>query len=230
MKNDEQDRGSIDDATPEEWDRASAAVRAGVEENAPQAGEDALTAIERQALVALVECASFAFHVADDGEDDGSDTIKVPRSTMLDLEAALDKLDDLPDDRPGCTMGPSGRAEWALRRLFGGTTVMGQENGMVEVCKHDADAYCRILHVLGMEEEGDAVAEVERLVRDGEDARPVGKLVVSGPLHEWHPESAAFDMPSGTHPLYATPQPAAQAVLEDSLRVHWPNGTRMTAQ
>jgi len=30
--------------------------------------------------------------------------------------------------------------------------------------KADADAHCRILKALGMEEEGDAVAEVERLL------------------------------------------------------------------
>jgi hypothetical protein len=34
---------------------------------------------------------------------------------------------------------------------------------MVEVCREDANNYCRILRVLGMEEEGDAVAEVKRL-------------------------------------------------------------------
>lgn len=91
-----------------------------------QAG-DTISVNERTALTALVECASWAFHAADDGEDDGTDTIKVPRHTMQELDAALDKMDTLPDDMPGCTMGPSGRAEWALRRFFSGTTIMGQE-------------------------------------------------------------------------------------------------------
>ena len=36
--------------------------------------------------------------------------------------------------------------------------------GMVSVARHDANNYCRILSALGMEEEGDPVAEVERLV------------------------------------------------------------------
>lgn len=32
--------------------------------------------------------------------------------------AALDALDELPDDKPGEALGPAGRAEWALRRLL----------------------------------------------------------------------------------------------------------------
>ena len=88
---------------------------------------DELSKDERAAIEALIECASWAFHVADDGEDDGSGTVKVPLSTMKELDAALDKMELLPDDRPGYTMGPSSRAEWALRRFFGGTTIMGYE-------------------------------------------------------------------------------------------------------
>ncbi|MDH0740175.1 hypothetical protein [Achromobacter spanius] len=91
-----------------------------------QAG-NTLSTNEQTAITALVDCAAWAFHAADDGEDDGTDTIKVPRHAMPKLEAALYKMDTLPDDKPGCTMGPSGRAEWALRRFFGGTTIMGQE-------------------------------------------------------------------------------------------------------
>ena len=36
----------------------------------------------------------------------------------------------------------------------------------VSVCKTDANNYCRILTALGMEEEGDPVAEVERLITE----------------------------------------------------------------
>ena len=35
---------------------------------------------------------------------------------------------------------------------------------MIEVAKHDANNYCRVLQALGMEEEGDPVAEINRLV------------------------------------------------------------------
>ena len=35
--------------------------------------------------------------------------------------------------------------------------------GMVEVTQRDANNYCRVLTALGMEEEGDPVAEIERL-------------------------------------------------------------------
>lgn len=41
-----------------------------------------------------------------------------------------------------------------------GITAVG---GMVSVCKEDANRYCEILTLLGMEEEGDPVAEVQRL-------------------------------------------------------------------
>lgn len=41
-----------------------------------------------------------------------------------------------------------------------GITAVG---GMVSVCKEDANRYCEILAMLGMEEEGDPVAEVQRL-------------------------------------------------------------------
>lgn len=34
---------------------------------------------------------------------------------------------------------------------------------MTEVTKHDANNYCLVLRALGMEEEGDPVAEIERL-------------------------------------------------------------------
>jgi hypothetical protein len=34
---------------------------------------------------------------------------------------------------------------------------------MVEVTQEDANNYCRVLTALGMEEEGDPVAEIERL-------------------------------------------------------------------
>lgn len=46
---------------------------------------------------------------------------------------------------------------------------------MVEVTQEDAESYCRILAVLGMEEEGDPVDEIERM-RTALDGLPDGAL------------------------------------------------------
>ena len=42
---------------------------------------------------------------------------------------------------------------------------------MIEVNKHDANNYCLVLRALGMEEEGDPVAEIERLGAELQQAR-----------------------------------------------------------
>lgn len=42
--------------------------------------------------------------------------------------------------------------------------IMASKEEMTEVPTEDANNYCKILSVLGMEEEGDPVAEVARLV------------------------------------------------------------------
>ncbi len=81
--------------------------------NAPVALND----LERKAVAGLLAVARAAFNVADDAEDDG-DHIKVGRADAEALGAALDTLDELPDDQPGYAMGPSNKAEWALRRVL----------------------------------------------------------------------------------------------------------------
>lgn len=86
-----------------------------------------LSDVERKALVGLIQVASWAFFVADDGEDTGEDYIHVPKATLRELGKALDVLDELPDDMPNYALGPSGRAEWALRRFFAGTTIGGSD-------------------------------------------------------------------------------------------------------
>ena len=48
---------------------------------------------------------------------------------------------------------------------------------MVEVTQEDANNYCRVLAALGMEEEGDPVAEIERL-REALN-------IADGTLHRW---------------------------------------------
>lgn len=55
----------------------------------------------------------------DDSEErqgDDGERVHMLTSTATDaLTAALDALEELPDDQPGYTMGPAARARWALR-------------------------------------------------------------------------------------------------------------------
>jgi hypothetical protein len=44
-------------------------------------------------------------------------------------------------------------------------------NEMIEVTKHDANNYCLVLRALGMEEEGDPVAEIDRLKAENSELR-----------------------------------------------------------
>jgi hypothetical protein len=67
---------------------------------------------------ALIDVARKAYTAADDSEDDGTDTIKMPRAEYKELCDALEVLDQLPDDKPGVVMTGPARAEWALRGLL----------------------------------------------------------------------------------------------------------------
>lgn len=91
----------------------------------PVSGADGLpveiTETERKTIGALIDLAGKAYYVAEDSEDDGSDANRVDRLSMLALNDALDALEELPDDQPGFVMGPSSKAEWALRRLIPGS-------------------------------------------------------------------------------------------------------------
>ncbi|AZW31530.1 hypothetical protein L506_2294 [Bordetella bronchiseptica GA96-01] len=71
----------------------------------------ALSGVERQAVTGLIAVARAAFTFCDDA-----------LAQFEQLGEALDLLDELPDDQPGYSMGPSNRAEWALRRLLGGAS------------------------------------------------------------------------------------------------------------
>lgn len=72
---------------------------------------------EQVAMRALIELAVATFHLLDDTEDNG-ETLTVQRSDFEAVSAQLDVLDSLPDDKPGYTLGPGGRAEWAMRRVL----------------------------------------------------------------------------------------------------------------
>ena len=74
--------------------------------------------LDRDAIIrALLEIAQAAFFLMDDcceeQTEDGS-TFTVDKTNVEVLSAALDKLDELLDDKPGYTMDGPGRAQWAL--------------------------------------------------------------------------------------------------------------------
>lgn len=81
-----------------------------------------LTELERVTLTNLVGVARYVYVALDDGAEelpDGSLQIDEAHSNSIALAIAC--LDELPDDRPGVTMCPSAKAEWALRRIIGTT-------------------------------------------------------------------------------------------------------------
>lgn len=81
-------------------------------------GKLALDLAAHPVVAMLIEVARCAHLALDDSEEQvGADG----RCHVLDggsfdsLSQSLDTLDELPDDRPGYTMGPAQKAEWALR-------------------------------------------------------------------------------------------------------------------
>lgn len=50
-----------------------------------------------------------------EGTEDTGEQLIWDRETFVALDRAMEVLDDLPDDRPGYTMGPAAKAVWALR-------------------------------------------------------------------------------------------------------------------
>ena len=72
-------------------------------------------------VAALIQVARAAWHASDDSEEVLTDDGRAHRITGPDFDAlsdALDALDELPDDQPGCVMHGPARAEWALRNLL----------------------------------------------------------------------------------------------------------------
>lgn len=65
----------------------------------------------------LIDVARAAYYALDDTCDDGNG-LHWDEQSHDALSNALDKLDELPDDRPGYVMGPAAKAEWALRDLL----------------------------------------------------------------------------------------------------------------
>lgn len=63
----------------------------------------------------LLEVARLAHDAMDNTEDDGKG-LHWNKDDFNALSQAMDKLEALPDDQPGYTMGPAAKARWAMRR------------------------------------------------------------------------------------------------------------------
>lgn len=72
---------------------------------------------ERKVIELLLDVARKAFFAMDSTCDDGNG-LHWDEQCFDELSAAMDKLDDLPDDKPDVIMGPATKAEWALRGCF----------------------------------------------------------------------------------------------------------------
>lgn len=106
------DRSSPEDdpdailATPSE-------MRAAIEANMP-AG---ITGLQRKAVDGLLALAGATFFAMDDGEQQDDGSVNIERQHADAMSAALDALDELPDDQPGYVMNETAKAAWALRDL-----------------------------------------------------------------------------------------------------------------
>jgi hypothetical protein len=87
-----------------------------------------------------------------------------------------------------------------------------QANGMVLVTDGDANNYCQILTVLGMEEEGDPVAEVQRMktvIEQAEKQEPAGVVI-------------GFDDDTGAAIVDHACEPVSQLEIGMALYTHQP--------
>ena len=101
-----------------------------------QAIDDAIHALrqatsdETAVIRSLIDLARQVDHALDDSEEvdySGYRSHNIAGQDFDDVVDALDALEDLPDDKPGMTLGPAGKAEWALRRLLPNTAVSGPQ-------------------------------------------------------------------------------------------------------
>ena len=80
-----------------------------------------LTVDEIEVIQRMLDLARQVDHALDDAEEvdsGGYRSHNIAGQDFADVVEALDALEDLPDDKPGMTLGPAGKAEWALRRLL----------------------------------------------------------------------------------------------------------------
>lgn len=94
----------------------------GIECNAPAAGaRPSITPTERVTIHTLISLARLTYLALDDSEefvDDYGRCHRISGQAFDDVEATLETLDELPDDKPGVTLSPGGKAWWALRGLL----------------------------------------------------------------------------------------------------------------
>lgn len=77
-----------------------------------------LTEEERRVIDLLLDTVDCALLAMDDAEELHDATYLVGSGDADRLITCLERLEELSDDRPGYTLGPAGKAQWALRRLF----------------------------------------------------------------------------------------------------------------
>jgi len=110
------DRSSPQD-DPEAIVATHGEIRAAIEANMPHG----ITTLQRQAIGGLFAVADAAYFALEDCEEvaGGPDVeYRIEANHYIDLCAALDALEELPDDKPGYTLSEPARAEWALRDLL----------------------------------------------------------------------------------------------------------------
>lgn len=86
---------------------------------AARAGQATVT--EYTAIQWLLNVAQRVHLALDDSEEMEGDQGRqhaIDGQHFDDVSTALERLEELPDDKPGVTMGPAQKAEWALRRLL----------------------------------------------------------------------------------------------------------------
>jgi len=73
--------------------------------------------MDKDSIIAMLLDVVRRAHAAMDNTEDDGEGLHWNRDDFDALSAAMDKLDDLPDDRPGYVMGPAAKADWALQQL-----------------------------------------------------------------------------------------------------------------
>ena len=72
-------------------------------------------------LIDLARTVNLALDDSEEMEGDNGRAHVINGQNFDDVCEALARLEALPDDKPGETMGPAQKAEWALRHLPGGS-------------------------------------------------------------------------------------------------------------
>lgn len=107
------DRSSPED-DPEAIVATPSEIRAAIEANIPRG----INALQRAAIGGLLAVASAAYSALEDSESFDDGKVLVESERVTEMSNALDMLQDLPDDKPGYTLGEPALAEWALRDLL----------------------------------------------------------------------------------------------------------------